>query len=64
MNYPLNTTMTTIPIVTKVTYVVNEIVGKLVVPLWETDNYLSAVAEIARLRKKYPYAHKFKMTKK
>ena len=62
MNYPLNTTMTAIPIVTKVTYVVNEIVGKLVVPLWETDNYLSAVAEIARLRKKYPYAHKFKMS--
>lgn len=56
--------MTTIPIVTQVTYVVNEIVGKLVVPLWETDNYLSAVAEIARLRKKYPYAHKFKMSMK
>ena len=64
MKYPLNTTMTTIPIVTKVTYVVNEIVGKLVVPLWETDNYLSAVTEIARLRKKYPYAHKFKMSMK
>lgn len=62
MNYPSNTTKTTIPIVTKVTFVVNEIVGKLVVPLWETDNYLSAVAEIARLRKKYPYAHKFKMS--
>lgn len=56
--------MTTIPIVTQVTYVVNEIVGKLVVPLWETDNYLAAVAEIARLRKKYPYAHKFKMSMK
>jgi hypothetical protein len=56
--------MTTIPIVTKVTYVVNEIVGKLVVPLWETDNYLDAVAEIARLRKKYPYVHKFKMSMK
>ena len=64
MNYPLNTTMTAIPIVTKVTYVVNEIVGKLVVPLWETDIYLAAVAEIARLRKKYPYAHKFKMSMK
>ena len=64
MNYPLNTNMTTIPIVTKVTYVINEIVGKLVVPLWETDNYISAVAEIARLRKKYPYAHKFKMSMK
>lgn len=64
MNYPLNTTMTTIPIITRVTYVVNEIVGKLVVPLWETDNYLSAAAEIARLRKKYPYAHKFKMSMK
>lgn len=64
MNYQLNTNMTAIPIVTKVTYVVNEIVGKLVVPLWETDNYLSAEAEIARLRKKYPYAHKFKMSMK
>ena len=64
MNYTLNTTMTAIPIVTKVTYVVNEIVGKLVVPLGETDNYLAAVAEIARLRKKYPYAHKFKMSMK
>lgn len=56
--------MTAIPIVTQVTYVVNEIVGKLVVPLWETNNYLAAVAEIARLRKKYPYAHKFKMSMK
>lgn len=64
MNYPINTCYTTIPIVTKVTYVVNEIVGKLVVPLWETDNYMSAVAEIARLRKKYPYAHKFTMSMK
>ena len=64
MNHTLNTTMTTIPIVTRVTYVVNEIVGKSVVPLWETDNYLAAVAEIARLRKKYPYAHKFKMSMK
>ena len=64
MNYPLNKTMITIPSVTQVTYVVNEIVGKLVVPLWETDNYLAAVAEIARLRKKYPYAHKFKMSMK
>lgn len=64
MNYPLNTTMTNIPIVTQVTYVVNEIVGKLVIPLWETDNYLAAVAEITRLRKKYPYAYKFKMSMK
>lgn len=64
MNYPINTCYTTIPIVTKVTYVVNEIVGDLVVPLWESDNYLSAVAEIARLRKEYPYVHKFKMTMK
>lgn len=64
MNYPLNKTMTTIPIVTQVTYVVNEIVGKLTVPLWETNNYLAAVAEIARLRKKYPYVHKFKMSMK
>lgn len=64
MNYPINTTMTTIPIVTQVTFVVNEIVGKLVVPLWETDNYLAAVAEIARLRKKYPYVYKFKMSMK
>lgn len=56
--------MTTIPIVTKVTYVVNEICGKLFVPLWETDNYLAAVAEITRLRKKYPYVHKFKMSMK
>lgn len=56
--------MTGIPIVTKVTYVVNEIVGKLVVPLWETPSYLAAVAEIARLRKKHPYAHKFKITMK
>ena len=62
MNYPLNKTLTDIPIVTQVTYVVNEIVGKLIVPLWETNNYLEAVAEIARLRKKYPYAHKFKMS--
>lgn len=62
MNYQLNTTMTAIPIDTKVTYVVNEIVGKLVVPLWQTDNYLAAVAEITRLRKKYPYVHKFKMS--
>ncbi len=64
MNYPLNTNMTAIPIVTQVTYVVNEIVGKLVVPLWETNNYLAAVAEIARLREKYPYAHKFRMSMK
>lgn len=64
MNHHLNTAMTTIPIVTKVTYVVNEIVGKLVVPLWESDNYLAAVAEIARLRKKHPYVRKFKMTMK
>lgn len=62
MNYPLNTTMTAFSIVTKVTYVVNEICGKLVVPLWETDNYLAAVAKITQLRKKYPFAHKFKMT--
>lgn len=64
MNYPINTCYTTIPIVTKVTYVVNEIVGELVIPLWESGNYLSALAEIARLRKKYPYVHKFKMTMK
>lgn len=64
MKYPINTCFTTIPIVTQVTYVVNEIVGELVVPLWETGNYLSAVAEIARLRKKYPFGHKFKMSMK
>ena len=64
MNYPINTCYTTIPIVTQVTYVVNEIVGESVVPLWESGNYLSAVAEIARLRKKYPYGYKFKMTMK
>ena len=64
MNYPLNATKTTIPFVTKVTYVVNEIVGKLVIPLWETDNYLAAVAEITRLRKKYPYVYKFKLSMK
>lgn len=64
MNYPSNTTKTVIPIVTKVTYVVNEIVGKLVVPLWETNNYLAAVAEITRLRKKYPYVYKFKLSMK
>lgn len=64
MNYPLNTTMTNIPIVTQVTYVVNEIVGKLVIPLWETNNYLAAVAEITRLRKKYPYVYKFKLSMK
>lgn len=64
MNYPSNTCYTKIPIVTQVTYVVNEIVGKLVVPLWETDNYLSAVAEITRLRKKYPYVRKFKVSVK
>ena len=56
--------MTNIPIITQVTFVVNEIVGKLVVPLWETNNYLAAVAEITRLRKKYPYAHKFTMSMK
>lgn len=61
MKHPLNKTKTTIPVITKVTYVVNEIVGKLTIPLWETDNYLSAVAEITRLRKKYPYIHKFKI---
>lgn len=63
MKYPLDTCFTTIPIVPKVTYVVNEIVGKLVVPLWETNNYLAAVAEIARLRRKYP-SRKFKMSMK
>lgn len=64
MNYPINTCYTTIPIVTRVTYVVNEIVGKLVIPLWETGDYLSAVAEITRLRKKYPYVRKFKLSMK
>ena len=53
-----------IPIVTQVTYVVNEIVGNLIVPLWETGNYLSAVAEIERLRKKYPFGYKFKLSMK
>lgn len=62
MNYPLNTCYTTIPIVTKVTYVVNEIVDKLVVPLWETPNYLAAVAKITQLRKEYPHVYKFKLT--
>lgn len=64
MNYPINTCYTTIPIVTPVTYVVNEIIGESVVPLWESGNYLSAVAEIERLRKKYPFPYKFKMTMK
>lgn len=64
MNHPINTCYTAIPIVTQVTYVVNEIVGELVVPLWETGNYLSAEAEIARLRKKYPFGHQFKMSMK
>lgn len=54
--------MTAIPIVTQVTYVVNEIVGKSVVPLWETPNYLAAVAKITQLRKQYPFVYKFKLT--
>ena len=62
MSYPLNTCCTTFPIFTKTTYVVNEIVAGLAVPLWETDNYLSAVAVRARLRKKYPNVYKFEIS--
>lgn len=63
-NYPLNTTMTGIPIVTQVTYVVQEIVGEMKVPLFETGNYLVALAKITELRKKYKYIYKFKLTVK
>ena len=61
MNYPRNTTFTTIPIVNKVTYVVMQIVGDLRVPLLETPNYLVALAKITELRKKYRYIYKFKV---
>lgn len=61
MNYPLNTTYTTIPIVTKVSYVVMQIIGERKVPLLETPNYLVALAKITDLRKKYRYIYKFKV---
>lgn len=60
-HYPLNTTMTGIPIITQVTYVVMEVVGELTVPLFETGNYLAALAKITELRKKYKYIYKFKI---
>lgn len=56
--------MTGIPIITQVTYVVQEIVGELTVPLFETGNYLVALAKITELRKKYKYIYKFKITVK
>lgn len=52
------------PLVNKVTYVVQEIVGELTVPLFETGNYLVALAKITELRKKYKYIYKFKLTVK
>lgn len=61
MNYPVNTTYTTIPIVTKVSYVVMQIIGERKVPLLETPNYLVALAKITDLRKKYRYIYKFKV---
>lgn len=63
-NYPSNTSFTMFPLVNKVTYVVQEIVGELTVPLFETGNYLVALAKITELRKKYKYIYKFKLTVK
>lgn len=56
--------MTGIPIITQVTYVVLEIVGEMKVPLFESGNYLTALAKITELRKKYKYIYKFKLTVK
>lgn len=63
-NYPSNTSFPMFPLVNKVTYVVQEIVGELTVPLFETGNYLVALAKITELRKKYKYIYKFKLTEK
>lgn len=64
MDYPINTCYTTIPIVSRVTYVVQEIVGEMKVPLFETSDYLVALAKIVELRKKYRYVYKFKIEEK
>lgn len=61
MNYPSNATYTTIPIVTKVSYVVMQIIGERKIPLLETPNYSVALAKITDLRKKYRYIYKFKV---
>lgn len=53
--------MTGIPIAPRVMYVVQEIVGELKVPLFETPSYLVALAKITELKKEFPYVYKFKM---
>lgn len=59
IKYPWNTNYTTIPLVHHVIYVVREVVGNEKKYIFETPNYLQALAYITDMRRKYGRTRKF-----
>lgn len=60
-NHQVSVTKCGIPIIQKTTFVVLDIVDGVSAPIWETENYLDALAMLTDLRKVCPFIHQYKI---